>query len=66
MFFLFTVQISLRVRSCIVGGSINLKFGGVQDSLILYMNGEDWIWSPRKSSFSLKTMLLFPDFKREN
>ena len=65
MFFLFTVQISLRVLSCIVGGSINLKFGGVRDSLILNMNGEDRIWSPRKSSFNLKTVLLFPDFKRE-
>ena len=43
-FFLFTVQISSRVRSYIIHGTINLKFGGrVRDSLVLNLNGEDRI-----------------------
>ena len=42
VFFLFTVQISSN--SNIVGGLIDLKFGGgVRDSLVLNMNGEDRI-----------------------
>ena len=64
-FFLSNVQISSRVRSYIICGLINLQFGGrVRDSLVLNLNGEDRIWSPR--SFSLRTVLMFPDFKREN
>ena len=46
-FFLFNVQISSRVRSYIIRGPVNLKFGGrVQYSLVLNLNGEDRIWSP--------------------
>ena len=67
MFFIFTVQISSMVQSCIVCRPIDLNFGGgIRDSLVLNMNGEDCIWSLGQSSFILRTVLTFPDFKREN
>ena len=52
-FFFFTAQISSKVRSRFVYGTINLKFGGdVRDSLIFILNGGDRIWRSRRSSFS--------------
>ena len=58
----FTVQISSKVRFRFVCGPIDLKFGGeVCDSLIFNLNNGDWIWSSERSSFSLRTVVVFDD-----